>query len=151
MNATAVAQKKIRRALEIPIYNALVAASVLLPGLAEPAIDFGRGFNRTGMPSLRRYIRFGVIWGEVQATEIGPTPRIEANGTVEVSAFTLFEDGPDANDALLVTALSPYVYNAEFEFEGIRVTTWTTTPRQGAKDGTWWFQPTITQWTVLRT
>lgn len=147
----ATIKKQIRRALQAPLYNAMLQASILLPGTTEPAIDFGRNFDRDSIPGLTRYARWSMIWGSVTVMEIGPTPRIEANGSIEISGFTLWKDEEDANDALLAVALAPYVYNAEFEFEGIRVTVWETTPRQGAKDGTWRFCPMIVKWTVLRT
>jgi len=95
--AIAEIKKQIRRALQIPLYNAVVAAG-FVDGGGNPFIKWkGVPFERD---ELTHYFDVEIAFSDVVVHEIGPHPMLEGKGHVTVNCHSPLDHGEDGNDAL---------------------------------------------------
>lgn len=134
--------RKIRRAVEIPLYNAAAAA---LPPV--PIQWKGISFTRTGKT---HFISVDIGLGEVVVHEIGPNPMMEGPGYVTCILHSPIGMGQDGNDALLPIVTTAYPYNSNPAFEGVAVHVDKMQHRGYGEDGAWMTSVVTVDWNIYR-
>lgn len=147
MTTIIAVQRKIRRALQLPLYAAAVAAG-LVNADGEPLIQWnGVPFDRRGLP---KYISVEIGFGAVIIHEIGPNPQVEGRGHVTMNLHSPIDEGEDSNDALLGIVVTAYPYNSNPSFEGVSVHVDKTEPRGYGRDEPWLTGLYATSWDIYR-
>jgi hypothetical protein len=145
-------QRKIRRAVQIPLYNAAVSAG-LVNDANEPLIQWGGAafahYDTDGAP-IPAYLAVEVGFGDVVVHEIGGNPMVEGNGRVTINIHTPMPLGEDGNDALLGIIAAAYPYGSEATFEGLTVNIDKTDPRGYGSDGPWKTGLYSVHWNIYR-
>lgn len=148
---TTVPRKSIRKALEIPLTAAVLAADVVIPGTdpAEPAILWPNTSLKTD--ELGAYVRFSMHWAPDKVMEMGETPRQESSGMAKITVFTASGTGQDRNDTIAGFIEAAYPYNAALVRDGISVIVDTVdTVDAVLVEGTWWASAVNVNWHVWR-
>lgn len=149
--AIAVVQRKIRRAAQIPLYNAAVSAG-LVNGDGEPLIQWGSlpfDHSPDGSP-LRAFLAVEIGYSNVVVHEIGENPLVEGSGRVTINIHSPMDEGDDGNDALLGIITAAYPYGSTPSFEGIEINIDTINARGYGNDGPWRTGLYTVTWNIYR-
>lgn len=142
------AKRKIRRALQAPLYNAVLAAGYKLPGQEEPAIQWkGVPFSKEG---LAVYFAAEIAIADVLVHEIGPNPMVEARGHVTINVHSPLDEAEDANDAAALAIAEAYPYGATPSFDGLSVNIDKIEPGVYGRDGVWMTSLVVVHWSVFK-
>lgn len=145
--AIADIQKQIRRALQIPLYNAVVAAGYVDPD-GNPFIKWkGIPFERDG---LQNYFDVEIAFSDVVIHEIGPNPLMEGKGHVTVNCHSPLDHGEDGNDKLSAVVAAAYPYGSTPAFGGFAVNIDRMLPASYASDGPWLTGLVSVDWNIYR-
>lgn len=145
--------RKIRRALQKPLYDQALAQGLLVaPG--EPALQWrGIPFDRTRLQlttGAKPYISVEVGFDDVIVHEVGGNPMVEGAGHLTLNLHSAVEKGEDANDALLPIVVAAYPYGVPVSFEGLDVHVDRARHRGYGSDGPWLTGLVSVDWNIYR-
>lgn len=147
MSGIVAIKRSIRRALQTPLYDAVLAAGYILPN-GEPAIRWpGVAFEREG---LLNYFDAEIVFGAVTILEIGPTPQVRGDGAMSIVTRSPLKAGEDGNDKLTGIIASAYPYASTPAFAGVEVCVDKMEPGGYGSDGPWTTGLTRVYWNVYR-
>lgn len=153
--AIVLIQQKIRRALQLPLYDATVAAGIVSAD-NEPYIQWkGIPFERDPLVAgvrvnIENYLAVEFSMSDVVIHEVGRNPMVEAKGHVTVNCHSPIDQGEDANDALARIVAAAYPYASTPSFEGISVFIDKMVPGGYGSDGPWLTGLVSVDWNIYR-
>lgn len=145
--AIADIKKQIRRAIQIPLYNAVIAAGYV-DGGGNPFIKWkGVPFERD---NLLNYFDVEISFSDVVIHEIGPNPMMEGKGVITVNCHSPLNLGEDGNDLLAAVVAAAYPYGPTPAFEGFAVNIDKMLPGSYGIDGPWLTGLVSVDWNIYR-
>lgn len=145
--------KKIRRALQKPLYDQALAANLLISA-GVPALQWrGIPFDRTLLQlanETKPYISVEIGFDDVIVHEVGQNPMVEGAGHITMNLHSAIDKGEDGNDALLPIVVAAYPYAVPVTFDGVEVHVDRARHRGYGSDGPWLTGLVSVDWNIYR-
>lgn len=147
---TTINKLAIRKALEIPLEPALVAAGACLypDSASKAAVQYPDLTIKTD--GLLEYVRFSVHYADTRVIEMGNTPRRNLSGQAIATVWTRTARAQDRNDTIAGIIEAAYPYNAVLARDGVSVILAEVQPRDGQPNGVWWVSDVVINWQLWR-
>lgn len=141
MSGIVAIKKKIRHALETPLFTAAAVVQVPVEWPDKPV-------TWTSPPPEKFKFGMGSIF--VDVLELGENPRFRAHGRMSIVVCTRPKDGADRNDYLAGIVAAAYPYGATLPYDGFKVYVDKSETGDYAESSGYMFSPLTIMWNAWR-